>query len=169
MRRRFATRIDIVIAAGFAVLCLFYVWNAMKLRSGLMSDVVGPKTFPLLIGGFGLLVAIIFILREIVAAIAAAKRSVPADGPIVPMSSIRHPPLVMVLLLFGYVAVLEPIGYILATFLYVSLMLKSLGQKGWLGAIVFASCLTGLSYGLFKAVFDIRLPYGTLVSLLERL
>lgn len=165
MRRRIATldiNIDLLVVVCFAAMFLYYILQALQLRNGLMSDVVGPKTFPLLIGGLGLAVAITFIASSLVRALMGREKS---KSPHEKMPT-RHPQLMMVVSLVLYIGLLAPFGYILPTLLYVAFVLKALGQKGWLGVIVFSICLTGFSFVLFSWVFDIRLPPGFVLSML---
>lgn len=144
---------DRLLVLLFLILTIGYGAGALRLRDGLMSDVVGPRSFPLLLTGIALLLAIVFLYRAL--RDAETPRWRPAE---------RLRDLVPLGLLFGYVLALQPFGYILSTLVFVVVTMRAVGHPGWRGTILFAVGLTAVTYLLFEHAFDVELPPGSLFA-----
>lgn len=68
------------------------------------------------------------------------------------------------LMLLGYVLVLETVGFPIATVGLLTLLFKSLGQATWRGSILIAALMTATVFSLFSLVLDIPLPLGTVFT-----
>lgn len=72
---------------------------------------------------------------------------------------------VSLVLMAGYVAALQPLGYILASALYIVLQILVLSSRGpvaWLRLLVIAGLSSALAYLLFVHVFQVTIPAGIL-------
>ncbi len=155
-RVRAVLRGDGVLAVLFILLLIGYLAEATQLRGGLMSDLVGPRTFPILLAVFGLGVCGVFFLqklREPPAEQEDEARTVRGElGDLIPL-----------FILFVYVLVMGTLGYLLATFVYVTVTVRLLGQRTWWSAALFAAGLTLVTFALFSYVFEVRLPPGDIL------
>lgn len=147
---------DRLLVLLFLLLTIGYGAGALRLRDGLMSDVVGPRSFPLLLTGFALVLAVVFLHR-------ALRDAETAETPRWrPAARLRD--LVPLGLLFAYVLALQPFGYILSTVVFVVVTMRSVGHPGWRGTILFAVGLTAVTWLLFEYAFEVELPAGSLLA-----
>ena len=65
-------------------------------------------------------------------------------------------------LLLAYVAVLEPLGFLLATAAYVFTQARLLGSVAWRRDLVASVALSSATYFVFKRLLQIALPAGIL-------
>ena len=63
---------------------------------------------------------------------------------------------------FGYILILEYIGFIIATILFVGIILKSIEKKGWFLATWVSLVMALASYYVFKVWLQAELPKGFL-------
>jgi putative tricarboxylic transport membrane protein len=114
---------------------------------------MGPWAFPAVVG-LGLLVSG-------VAAIRSRTPASPADAGLETAKAIPawFP---TAALLFGYVALLEPIGFVLATTVYVFGQARILGSRAWRRDLVASVAVSTVTYLVFKRLLQIALPAGIL-------
>lgn len=144
---------DSLAAILVAAACIAYLWGAQRFQSPLVADPLGPSAFPTILGWSGLLLAAVQIF------LAWTGRSSPEESP----GSIREylKPLALFALLVVYALVLEPAGYVLATFAFVVISFLMLGEPLWRGGLIAAGFSTGFYY-LFVKILKINLPAGML-------
>jgi putative tricarboxylic transport membrane protein len=63
---------------------------------------------------------------------------------------------------FVYILVLEHLGYIIATILFVGIILKTIEKKGWFLSSWVAVAMALVSYYIFKVWLQAELPHGFL-------
>lgn len=151
-RIRTALRGDGVLVLLFGLLLVAYIAYGTQLRGGLLSDVVGPRTYPILLGVLGLGLVVLFFVQKL-----AARTDETEQQPGLTLAG-EMPHLVPFALTIVYALVLTTLGYVLATAIYAAVIVKMLGQRTWLGAAVFGIILTATSYLLFTYAFEVRLP-----------
>lgn len=156
-RLRWLLRGDGLLVALFVLLLIFYLGYATQLRGGLMGDVVGPRTFPIILGVFGLGLCAVFFFRK-----TTIRRADEAE--VEPRRSVLGELyyLIPLFITLAYVLLITTLGYTLSTFLYTAILVKLLGQRTWLGAAVFGIALTLASSALFTFAFEVRLPAGSI-------
>lgn len=64
-----------------------------------------------------------------------------------------------------YILLLEPLGYIITTPLYVVLALKTMRMKAWSGPILTAIIYTAVTYIVFAIYMRVNLPVGPFTEL----
>ena len=131
--------------AGFAV-----VVGALKLRVGTPTS-PQPGFFPFL-GGLVLVVLSVILLVQ-----AWRGRSTGTEA----FGEVRRP----VILIVGmgvYVAILDPLGYVLATVFIAALILRVLGVASWRVLGVASVALSAGTYLLFDRLLGVELPAGIL-------
>ncbi|MCY3878662.1 MAG: tripartite tricarboxylate transporter TctB family protein [Rhodobacteraceae bacterium] len=142
---------DRIFGLGIIFVALFYLWSAANIQIGFLSDPVGSRTFPYLIGGIALLCALVFVVR-------------PDPDPVWP----RLPTLVRIVaaiaVMYLFSQTLKPLGFIIPAAIASGVLSYLISPR------LLASALTGigLSIGLFIA-FNSALglslsPFGRLIT-----
>lgn len=93
---------DRIFGAIGLVLALFYAWAAMQIQESFLSDVVGPRVFPLVIAGVLGLASVWFLLRP------DPEPDWPAWGPLAEIGF-------AVLVMIAYAQALPELGFVPAT------------------------------------------------------
>ncbi|HEV8439672.1 MAG TPA: tripartite tricarboxylate transporter TctB family protein [Methylomirabilota bacterium] len=111
----------------------------------------GPGFFPFWLAAALAAVALALLLRPAVATpppIAAAER--PRSGKVV----------LTLLATIGYAAALQPLGFLLATFLFLVILLGVVDPRRFTSALVISAATSVASHLLFKVWLDVQLPAG---------
>ena len=125
-----------------AIVALAYMASATQIQLSFLTDPVGPKLFPYIIGGVALLCAIAVMIN-------------PDDAPAWPSGRIWLSLLICVVVLVGYAFALKPVGFLIPTAIAAGVLSYQIGHKP--GAAVLTGL--GLSIGLFL-VFKYALGLG---------
>jgi putative tricarboxylic transport membrane protein len=143
-------------------LAALYFYATSQIRTFAFGDPVGPKTFPQLLC-IGLVVVAIMLLFEMAAARRAAARP-PQAGTADAAASKRHYlVLIAVMVLTGiYFAVFVPLGYVLATTIYLLALTSHFHRGKWALNSVTSVLYSVVSYLAFTRGLDVSLPAGVL-------
>ena len=71
-------------------------------------------------------------------------------------------PAILVIGIAIYLAILDPLGYVLATIFLNSVILRMLGMKSWKGLVASSVALSLGTYLLFCRILNVELPVGVL-------
>lgn len=71
-------------------------------------------------------------------------------------------PLLTVVILFGYILLLEPLGFLLTTFICLLLLFKLSEPRRWMTPVVLSGVTAILSYLIFSVWLQCQLPKGLL-------
>ncbi len=121
---------------------LGYIFSATMIQTSFLSDPVGPKTFPYMIGGVAILCALAVMWK-------------PDDDPQWPGPGTFARLLLAVLVLIGYAYTLKPGGFVIPTALAAGLLSYQISPRALPAMLTGA----GLSVGLF-AIFKFALGLG---------
>ena len=146
---------DRIAALFFLVLVALYGWQSTQFSAALEVDVVGPGFFPKILAVFGLVLGILLLI---------GRSDEKADGTTEGASS-RLVAMAPAALLLGYVLVLEPVGFPIATVVFLAATFRYLGYPSWKKALLLAATITAAVFCLFYLVLDVRLPLGVLGGL----
>lgn len=128
----------------------FTVWQSKKLSLG-VPRAPGPGFFPFYLGLLLIAVALIILFQGM-------KRKPGSHETVLGKSRV-----IMVLVtIFAYSFILEPLGYLLSTFFLMVLLLKIMVKKTWWFGWVVACLITLISYIMFKVWLKVLLPKGML-------
>lgn len=129
---------------GLVVLmvALAYIVSATQIQTSFLSDPVGPKTFPMLIGGVAALCGLVLIVR-------------PDSDPEWPMVKTLFKLLISVVVLVGYAYALKPLGFLLPTAITAAILSYQISPR----VVPAALAGVGLSVGLF-ILFKFALGLG---------
>ncbi len=138
-----------------------YLRAATELPRLLVGDAVGPRLFPELVGA-GLLIGGLLLAWE-----TWRKRAQAMAGPVAaaPAGSERPPALILAALVAWttlYYVAFEPVGYIVATFVYAGSLLCFFHRTAWWKNLLIAAAFTGVAYLLFGVALKVVLPSGVL-------
>jgi putative tricarboxylic transport membrane protein len=119
---------------GLVVLCvaLAFIASAFQIQTSFLSDPVGPKSFPVIIGSIAAICALFMIVR-------------PDPDPQWPGLATFAALTIAVVVLVGYAYALKPLGFIVPTLIAASVLSYQLRPRA-LPALVTG---VGLSIGLF--------------------
>lgn len=141
---------DRLAAIVIFVIAVLYIRESTSFRGVTVADVVGPSAYPILIGGLMAALAVVQFVRSRPPALAAG-----------PSFWTRHGrALLLIGALIAYTRSLEPIGFLISTFVYLSLSHVWLGERSWLRAVGIALGVTLGLWFLFDRTLDLRLPAG---------
>jgi putative tricarboxylic transport membrane protein len=148
---------DRALAILMIVLAVVYLLATTRVPVLQIGDPLGPRAFPYLIGIAAIAAAIWLLLESAARARAGAKQAPPAAQ--------SHHPLAVALVLAWMVAfytVLEALGFIVATTLFLLGLTGYFNRNRWLvnitASLLFPICI----YIAFTRVLSISLPRGVL-------
>jgi hypothetical protein len=147
----------LVILAGSAVL----YWATLSIESNPLVP-VSPAFYPRLVLGATAILAALLVAQDFL-----ARRGAPAAAPRATATA-AAPKYGMVALLFaifaGYVFLLPPLGFRVATFLFVVVMQLALEPartpRRWIATLVVALAVTLITYYMFEHYLQVLLPRG---------
>jgi putative tricarboxylic transport membrane protein len=133
---------DRIFGLVIIAVALGFILSATQIQASFLSDPVGPKTFPYLIGGVMALSGLVVFLR-------------PDPEPVWPGMGIAGKLLIATVVLIGYAYALKPLGFLIPTALAAGLLSYQIQPRPR------AAALTGigLSIGLFL-IFKYALGLG---------
>jgi len=129
-------------------LAIFYIWQATQIELSFISDPVGPRTFPIIIGTMLGLASLILLLR-------------PDPDPYWPQLDRLVEIGATTLVLAGYALLLPELGFILATLIAASFLSWRLGSAPVAAVIAGAGISVGI-YVVFHLILGLSLARGPL-------
>lgn len=146
-----------VIVICFVALMSVYLYESFYLVPTLMSDYVGPSMFPQIIAVLGLILAGIYFFQQ---RSAGAEES-PTDEPRTFRDELSNlAPIGPIVL---YVLLLEPIGFLFATALYVFIAMLVYGRS-MVESLVYALALSIAFFVLFYYALLAQIPMGWFID-----
>ncbi len=133
---------DRIFGAVVTLVALAYIASATQIQSGFMSDPVGPRTFPILIGSVAALCGMVIAIR-------------PDPDPEWPELATLGALVASAVVLIGYAYALKPLGFLLPTAIAAGFLSFQIQPKANAAALAGV----GLSVGLFL-VFKFALGLG---------
>ncbi|GFG54138.1 hypothetical protein CQY20_21005 [Mycolicibacterium agri] len=153
----------LIAALGAFVLAVAFSYAPPKV----VFDAIGPMGFPKAIGAFLLVGGLVQSVRNI-AYIRRFGKWAPeegvADEPDHPTSKWRG--LGFIAGCFGYVALLEPLGFLIATPLAITAGLWAMGYANWVRRVAVALAFTVVGFLVFELVLAVPLPAGPIEFML---
>lgn len=143
-----------IVAVGFLVVAVVVLVSAFRIPEGGGYQAVGPRAFPLLVGGGLGVVAVIGLAQ----AFMPGREGSVADNASDPIH--WRPVLILLAALAGYAALLVPAGYWQSTTVFFVVCARVLGSRRLVRDAVIALVLALATYVLFDRVLGITLPPG---------
>ena len=133
---------DRIFGLVVVLVALAYIASATQIQTSFLSDPIGPKAFPILVGSIAALCGAIMILR-------------PDEEPDWPELRTLGALLISVIVLVAYAYLLKPLGFLAPTAIVAAVLSYQINPRA--GPAVIAG--VGLSVGLF-VVFKFILGLG---------
>ncbi len=150
--------IDRIIFICTIILAAVYLWATTQIPSLEIGDPLGPKAFPRLLG-IGLLIAAGMLGLEMWR---ERGKSAPQPAEAAPFDLQVIKVLACVALWTGaYYLAFDPLGFLVATSVYLFPLMAWFYRGKWLANILSAIFFSGLTYMLFVTL-DVNLPKGIL-------
>jgi putative tricarboxylic transport membrane protein len=131
-------------ATAIAVAAIMLVFG-YGLQAPFAYEPVGPRAFPLIAAGIIALCGVILVIKP------GAPSTEPA-GPVGALVALSG-------CLLGYAFLFQPLGFVIATTIFIVPIAMIFGAKWWQGALT-GLALAVSSYLLFDRVLDVVLPVG---------
>lgn len=139
---------DRVMGGVGLALSIFYIWAATIIPESFMSDVVGPKTFPYIVGLILGTCSVYFVLR-------------PDPEPLWPNLNRLAEIFFAILVMLAYAWVLPKAGFLIATAVATTYLTWRLGSRP-LGSVI-TGVLTSVGiYVVFRLILGLSLAKGPL-------
>ncbi len=132
-----------------AAICL----TALKLPWGTLKN-PGPMLFPMLLGISLLALAVVLLFQSA----SSARTSFLALFPKAEIPKVLY----LLIIFFGSIFVLEPLGFFVSTFVLLTLLFKIIGGKGVLKSVLFGFTVSLITYWSFTHLLSVRLPRGVI-------
>ena len=147
-------RFDVAAAAALAGLAAYVLFESSKLRVGSFRV---PQTgfFPRILGVLLVLLTLVELFRAL-----RQPETADASGKIASDGWIRIGATLAIVL--GFALVLERLGFLLATFFLMVLLLRAIEAPRWSKVFIVSLVTSLLSYGLFAWLLGVPLPAGIL-------
>jgi putative tricarboxylic transport membrane protein len=154
-------RIDRIIFVCTLFIAGAYFYGITQIPSLEIGDPLGPRAFPYLIGA-GLLVSAAWLLLEIIQAQKAAQPAPESEA--AQSGDHRHLVLIAAVVVWMaiYFAVFEWLGFLLATPIFLLVLMAYLNRGKWLANVSTVIVFTVGTYALFSKVLGVSLAKGLL-------
>ena len=129
---------------------LAYVREAFAYSGAVVGDVVGPMIYPVLLGVLTLILAVFLFLGA---------RPEQAEGT---FRSLHARPLFLAAGVLAYVVLMDPLGFVPSTFVFLAVGTVWLGERSWPKSVGLAAGLTAVLWYVFNRIFELNLPAGFL-------
>lgn len=141
---------DRMAAVVILLVAVLYMLMARDYHGLTVADILGPSAYPYIIGGLMALMAVLLLIQS-------------QPRPAIGSFWTRHgKPVLLAASLYAYIRLLEPLGFLLSTFAFVTFGHAWLGERSWLRAVGLAAAVTATLWFLFNRVFALNLPAGFL-------
>ena len=139
---------DRITGVFLLALAVAFGLHARSFKTGFLTDPLGPKAWPMMLGAILALFSIYMIAK-------------PQHGASWPKPIVLLRQGVLVAALVAYALLLDPIGFLAATVLVVAFMALLMGARWWQAGVTGLVSSVAL-YLLFNSVLGLPLPAGAL-------
>jgi putative tricarboxylic transport membrane protein len=161
-----AALVEITFSAVLVFFSGFFIWQATLVNQPPTTLVVGPRTFPIIVGVLTLVMSVIVLSRGLWNAYGREGAPVTHDTSAVPLeedeTTISDWLAVWSVLgsLLAFFIFLKPLGFILATTLFLFALSSLFAPRRWLRNLIVATTFSTFFFFLFAWLLGIPLPKG---------
>jgi putative tricarboxylic transport membrane protein len=149
---------ETILVVCFVVVTTLYLFQTFSLQRTMMSDLVGPAMFPQLVAGAALVLSTIYFIQ-----LSLSSGKVPTEGEEAPGRPGQIASLVPVVPIVFYVLILEPLGFLFSTAIYVFAAMLFFG-RALKEALTYAVAMAISFFVLFYYVLLAQVPMGWLID-----
>jgi putative tricarboxylic transport membrane protein len=149
---------EIILVVCFVVVTTLYLFQTFSLQRTMMSDLVGPAMFPQLVAGAALVLSTVYFIQLILARGKVSTEGAEASGRAGQLAN-----LVPIVPVVFYVLILEPLGFLFSTAIYVFAAMLFFG-RAVKEALIYAVAMAITFFVLFYYVLLTQVPMGWLVD-----
>jgi hypothetical protein len=149
---------DTIVVICFVVLTTLYLYQSFFLERTLMSDFVGPSMFPQIVATTALILAGIYFFQLLTSRTPELSGEETGDG-----AGAQIANLLPVVPIVFYVLILEPLGFLFSTAIYVFGAMLLFGQT-IVKSLVYAVTMSIAFFILFYYLLLTQVPMGWLVD-----
>lgn len=163
--------IEIAFHGALVAASAFFLWQATQVNEPPTNLVVGPRTFPVAVGGLMLIISAVLLWR-LLRTTSLPPEAVAQDDAAVPLeedeTTINDWPAVWAVLSSTLImfVLLVPLGFVLTISLFLFCLSTFFSPPRWLRNLTVAVIFSVFFYGLFAGVLGIPLPKGVLAPFL---
>jgi len=158
------TRIDLLVAVLIAMAGFVVILIAWSIPEGVYRDAIGPRAFPLGVGGLMLAGGALVAARRATRMFAGLGWQAPAEGaedePGHPASLARA--MAILGITIAYAAAFNPLGYLIATPPFIAATLWVMKERSVPQVAALSILWTVMTYVIFAQLLAVRLPVGPL-------
>jgi putative tricarboxylic transport membrane protein len=147
---------DAIADVAWFILGIAVMVNSLGLKLGTLRS-PGSGLMPFVIGA---LLAIVAVAR-FADAVRTPHRGAAGGG--MRLVDLRNPALIAGAM-FAFPLILEPLGFMVTTFLFLLVLLKGLEPRSWPRALASSAVVAVLAYAVFVRLLDVELPAGRWLS-----
>lgn len=153
---------DLVLSMFLALLGVAIIFIAFTIPTGMVRDAVGPRGFPIVMGTILALGGAFLCIQRLRRWRQGDGRNDPDLRAIQAAIEEKSYALPVIAITVGFTALLNPLGYLIATPLALAALMVVLGfRKVWVIAST-AALFTGITFVTFSTLLRVRLPIGPL-------
>jgi putative tricarboxylic transport membrane protein len=155
---------DLVAGAIMALFSIAYLVGGLQIPQPAYKQQVGPSVFPLAVGALMLLLSVIYIIQQILGKIkedAARAEMIGAEEKVETKADLKTMG-IMLLIMFAYALLFEPLGYPITTFLTFVAGALVLDRKHMVRDTIIAFIAGFGLYAVFAYLLRVNLPPGPL-------
>jgi putative tricarboxylic transport membrane protein len=131
-----------------------FLWGGYSLGMG-PWNAPGPGFFPILIGSLLCLLAVVFFIQSVLGR-ERVQKQVPFWKEKTSWKKVSY----SLLALIFYLLVLNGLGFITTTFLFLFFVFKFVGKKRWQSSLLVALLASAITFLVFKTALEVPLPRG---------
>jgi len=164
-------RVDLALSVAVALIGLIILFETRDIREGMISDPISARGMPRITGvtmfivGIALAVLRLRIWSALPGHLVLSEGKDDDEG--YPASWIRAFSIIFVSMLWA--VLLKPLGYLIATPLYLAAVVLLLGMRSTIGIIAYSTITTLITWYVFSQPLHIILPLGPLAPLFRKL
>ena len=155
-------RMDLAVAVGVAIVGALMLIGIRGMRRGTVPDPVTSRGLPILVGAFLAIGGIVQAVRQLLTWRVLPGHLVPEEGQEdergYPSSAIRA--IIIILLSMLWELLLDPLGFLIITPLYLVACSLVMGVRSWRKIIGFSLVYSVASWFGFGSLLGVRLPLG---------
>lgn len=144
-------RFDRIASIVFFIIGVLFFTEALKISDSAYGSSVGPKIFPMGLGASLIVLSALLIFQSFKA------KSIKTAGD--ESDSPQYKRFLIILgAAIGYVLLLEPLGYVITTFVFLVIAFQTLERGKWLPTVVIAAAFSGIIYYGYVNILGGSLP-----------